>query len=65
MSKIDRPPSLPNNWPHPSVEDLAERPKRLVKVGTDQVSVKATFGFAGNTNGKAVADTTITQIRYF
>ena len=37
FSKSDeKPHSLPKHWPKPRVEDLLERPKRLISVGNDQ-----------------------------
>jgi Phospholipid-translocating ATPase N-terminal len=38
-----KPPSLPKHWPNPSVEDLQEKPKRIVNVGDDQA-----FSFCNN-----------------
>lgn len=44
FSKSDeKPQSLPKHWPKPKVEDLLERPKRLISVGNDQ-----TFTFCSN-----------------
>ena len=32
----DKPPSRPRNWPYSSEDDIAERPKRLINIGTPQ-----------------------------
>jgi Phospholipid-translocating ATPase N-terminal len=44
FSKSDeKPHSLPKHWPKSTVEDLLERPKRLISVGNDQA-----FTFCSN-----------------
>ena len=46
MSKgIIKPPSLPNHWPKPSVEDLQANPRRLINVGA---GVEQMFSFRRN-----------------
>lgn len=35
----DKKPSLPNNWPYPSADDILERPKRLIDIGVEQRSL--------------------------
>ena len=34
--KEERPSSLPRNWPNPTAADLEERPKRCIKIGSEQ-----------------------------
>jgi hypothetical protein len=34
---MKKPPSLPNNWPNSSPEDLEFKPKRIIKIGCDQM----------------------------
>jgi hypothetical protein len=38
-------PSLPTGWPNPATESLAERPRRLIDVGTD---VDQKYSFTSN-----------------
>ena len=40
---MKKPPSLPNNWPNCSPVDLEVKPKRIIKIGCDQL-----FYFNGN-----------------
>jgi hypothetical protein len=33
---VDRPSSLPNNWPNPTADDIQEKPNRIIKIGMEQ-----------------------------